>query len=73
MIYKSLIPTFGKAMSEPKVGIKNFYKLSHARMFSRPKILFLVSLHNFFIILVCLLFKHSIILQQAHKMLQALT
>ena len=30
-------------MSEPKVGIK-LYELSHARMFSRPKILFLVSL-----------------------------
>ena len=27
----------------PKYGL-NFYKLSHARMFSRPKILFLVSL-----------------------------
>ena len=45
IIYKSLIPTFGSLHSVglPKVGIK-FYKLSHARMFSRPKILFLVSL-----------------------------
>ena len=32
IIYKSLIPTFG------------FYKLSHARIFSHSKILFLVSL-----------------------------
>ena len=42
MIYKSLIPTFG-SFRLPKVGIK-LYKSSHARMFSRPKILFLVSL-----------------------------
>ena len=57
-------------ISEPK----DFYKLSHARMFSRPKILFLVSLlfvallnsiptyllnFKFFIILVCLLFIHA--------------
>ena len=28
----------------PKVGIKLFYNLSHARIFSRPKILFVVSL-----------------------------
>ena len=63
IIYKSLIPTFGK----PKWGL-NFYKLSHARMFSRPKILFLVSLifvallNSYllnFIILVCLLFIHA--------------
>ena len=33
IIYKSLIPTFGSPT-----------KLSHAKMFSRPKILFLVSL-----------------------------
>ena len=47
MIYKSLIPTFGSLqyIGLPKVlqGL-NFYKSSHARMFSRPKILFLVSL-----------------------------
>ena len=45
IIYKSLIPTFGSlhAVGLPKVGIK-LYKLSHARMFSHPKILFLVSL-----------------------------
>ena len=39
IIYKSLIPTFG-SVELPKV----VYKLSQARMFSRPKILFLVSL-----------------------------
>ena len=43
IIYKSLIPTFGKPEVNQKEGL-NFYKLSHARMFSRPKILFLVSL-----------------------------
>ena len=36
-------PYFWFTSGLPKVGI-NFYKLSHARMFSRPKILFLVSL-----------------------------
>ena len=41
---KSLIPTFGRPTEvNQKYGL-NFYKLSHARMFSRPKILFLVSL-----------------------------
>ena len=43
IIYKSLIPTFGSLQVCQKLGL-NFYKLSHARMFSRPKILFLVSL-----------------------------
>ena len=44
IIYKSLIPTFGSLqVGLPKVGIK-LYKLSHARMFSHLKILFLVSL-----------------------------
>ena len=47
MIYKSLVPTFGSlqfiAKGLPKVGIK-LYKSSHARMFSGPKILFLISL-----------------------------
>ena len=38
IIYKSLIPTLANLLR------LNFYKLSHARMFSRPKILFLVSL-----------------------------
>ena len=38
IIYKSLILTFGKPTEV------SLYKLSHARMFSRPKILFLVSL-----------------------------
>ena len=44
IIYKSLIPNFGKPTEvSQKYGL-NFYKLSHARMFSHPKILFLVSL-----------------------------
>ena len=45
IIYKSLSPTFGKPTTEvsQKEGL-NFYKLSHARMLSRPQILFLVSL-----------------------------
>ena len=52
----------------PKVGIK-LLKLSHARICSHPKILFLVPLLfvasiptyflNFLIILVCLLFIHA--------------
>ena len=45
MIYKSLIPTFGKPIAiYTEVSQLNFYKLSHVRMFSHPKILFLVSL-----------------------------
>ena len=43
---KSLIPTFGRPTYtevNQKYGL-NFHKLSHARMFSRFKILFLVSL-----------------------------
>ena len=43
IIYKSLIPIFGSLQVCQKY-VLNFYKLSHARMFSRPKILFLVSL-----------------------------
>ena len=44
IIYKSLITTFGKPTEvNQKLGL-NFYKLSHARRFSPPKILFLVSL-----------------------------
>ena len=43
IIYKSLIPTLATTEVSQKLGL-NFYKLSHARMFSRPKILFLVSL-----------------------------
>ena len=43
--FKGLIPNFGslQCIGLPKVGIKLF-KLSHARMFSYPKILFLVPL-----------------------------
>ena len=41
---KSLIPTFGRPTEvNQKYGL-NFHKLSHARMFSRLKILFIVSL-----------------------------
>ena len=42
IINKSLIPTLAHFIGLPKVGIKLL--LSHARMFSRPKFLFLVSL-----------------------------
>ena len=43
--FKSLIPTFDRP-SKPKVGIKllKLATVSHARMFSHPKILFLVLL-----------------------------
>ena len=46
IIYKSLIPTFKPTTEVSQKYTKglNFYELSHARMFSRSKILFLVSL-----------------------------
>ena len=71
IICKSLIPTFGKPTGMSQKQRLNFYKLSHDRMFSRPKILFLVcllfvALFNpylpfkfIFIYLVCLLFIHA--------------
>ena len=43
MRYKSLIPTFGRPIHSEAIGIK-LLKLSHARMFSHSKILFLVPL-----------------------------
>ena len=72
IIYKSLIPTFGKPTEVSQKWGLNFYKLSHAKMFSRSKFLFLVSLlfvallnpkFNPYLLFKFLIFYHSLYLR----------